>query len=185
MSDIPDRPVSPGWYGVAFGLVGIAIAIALTGWNQMREVVETLQRKPMPGSHEVALAGGRATIYYEPSSTFDNVDYATPPDMAFTCTLKTLSGKPHPLVAPLAKASYSAGPYEGRAMFDVEVTAPGEYTLTCAGPQRFVVAVGGGIGAWRIVAIAGALVPGTAGLIVVALVTIRRRRWYARKREAG
>ncbi len=181
MSDLPDRPMSLGWYGVAFGLIGTAIAIALTGWNQMREVVATLQRKVMPGTHEVALAGGRATIYYEPSSAFDNVDYSTPPEMTFDCSLKTLSGQPHPLVAPLAKATYSSGPYEGRAVWDVEVAAPGQYTLTCDGPQRFVVAIGGGIGAWRIVAIAGALLPGTAGLIVVALVTIKRRRWHARE----
>jgi hypothetical protein len=61
--------------------------------------------------------------------------------------------------------------------------APGSYTLTCDGSQRFMVAVGGGTGAWLVVAIAGALFPGTAGILVVLITTIKRRRWRKRQEQ--
>ncbi len=181
MSEIPDRPTSRGWYLVSFGLCGIAIAIALTGWNQMREVVVTLVRHPMPGSHEVALASGLATVYYEHRSTLENTDYSSPPDMVFHCTVKNLNGKVHAVQPVKSKASYTSGPYEGHAVFDIQVSAPGLYTLTCDGTQPYVIAVGGGMGAWFVVAIAGGSFPGLAGLIVIVVVTLKRRRWYKRQ----
>ena len=181
MSDVPDRPTSRGWYLVSFGLCGIAIAIGLTGWNQMREVVATMQRQPMPGSREVALAAGLTTIYYERSSTFDNQDYSSPPEMPFTCTVKNLNGKVHPMLPAARKATYTSGPYEGRAVWDIQVSAPGLYTLTCDGTRPYMLAVGGGIGAWYMVAVAGALFPGLAGLTVILVVTLKRRRWHKRQ----
>lgn len=183
MDDTPDRPASRGWYLVSFGLIGIAIAIAFTGFAQMSEVVVTLQRHPMPGSQEVALAGGRATIYYEYESSYDNKTYAAPADLPVTCTLKNLNDKPHPLETPPSKVTYSKGPYAGRNLYDVEVTAPGSYTLTCEGSQPFMISVGGGIGAWFIVALFGALMPGLAGLIVIVIVALKRRRWFKLQAE--
>lgn len=168
---------------MSFGLIGIAIAIAFTGFAQMSEVVATLQRQPMPGSREIALAGGRATIYYEFESNYDNKPYATSPEVAVSCTLANLNGKPHPLEAPHANVTYKSGPYAGRSLYEVEVTAPGSYTLTCGGTQPFMISVGGGIGAWFIVALAGALMPGVAGLIVILVVTLKRRRWFKQQRE--
>ena len=47
----------------------------------------------------------------------------------------------------------------------------------------FMLSVGGGIGAWFIVALVGALMPGLAGLIVILVITIKRRRWFKRQRE--
>lgn len=181
MLDVEDRPTSRGWYLVSFGLCGIAIAIALTGWNQMREVIATMQRQPMPGSREVALASGRATIYYEHRSSFDNRDYDTPPELTFHCTLKNLNGKPHAMVTPPTKVTYDSGPYAGRNVYDIEVVAPGLYTLTCDGREPYMLATGGGIGAWLIVAIAGALFPGIAGLTVIVVVALKRRRWHKRQ----
>lgn len=177
---LEDRPTSRGWYLIAFGLIGTALAIAWTGFNQMREVVSTMQRRAMPGSHEVALAGGRATIYFESRSELDRKTYEAPDDLAFGCALLRLDGKPHPLIPVTTKIEYDAAEFKGRAIFDVDVTAPGAYTLRCDGAQPYVLAVGGGIGAWRIVAIAGGSLPGLAGLIVIVLVTIKRRRWFAR-----
>lgn len=179
MDDDQDRPTSRGWYLVSFGLIGTAIAVSLTGWSQMREVVSSLQRHPMPGSAEVALADGRAILYYEHESRFDNRDYATPPDLAFHCTVTNLQGKPLALRPVTVESSYAAGPYVGRNVFDLDIVAPGSYTLTCDGPQPFVVAVGGGIGAWKLVSIVGGIVPGLPGLIVAVIVTIKRRRWRA------
>lgn len=169
---------------MSFGLIGIAIAIAFTGFAQMSEVVATLQRHPMPGSREIALAGGRATIYYEFESNYDSKPYSTPRDLAVSCTLASLDGKPHPLETPHANVTYQSGPYAGRSLYDVEVTAPGSYTLTCGGSQPYLVSVGGGIGAWFIVALAGALMPGVAGLVVILVVTLKRRRWFKLQREA-
>jgi hypothetical protein len=183
MDDVPDRPASRGWYLVSFGLIGIALAIGFTGFAQMSEVVATLQRHPMPGSQEVALAGGRASIYYEYQSSYDNKPYATSPELAVSCTLSNLNGKPHPLDAPHSATTYKSGPYAGRSLYDVEIAAPGLYTLTCEGAQPFMISVGGGIGAWFLVALFGALMPGLAGLIVILVITLKRRRWFKQQRE--
>jgi len=181
MLDVPDRPASRGWYLVSFGLIGIALAIGLTGWTQMREVVVNMQRQLMAGSREIALAGGRATIYYEHSSTFENKDYATPPEMTFSCTLKNLNGKPHVMTAPTVTNTYTSGPYAGRSIYEIDVMAPGNYTLTCDGAEPYVVAIGGGLGAWFVVAIVGASMPGLAGILVLVILTLKRRRWFARQ----
>jgi hypothetical protein len=177
---VPDRPVQRGWYLVAFGLLGIALAIAWTGFNQMQEVVSTLQRRVMPGTHEVALAGGRATIYFEHRSEVKDVTYEVPTDFAFGCAVTRPDGKPHPLLPVKGKITYASGEFSGRAVFDLEITAPGAYNLTCDGKQPYVVALGGGIGAWTVVAIVGLLAPGSVGLFVIVFVTIKRRRWFAR-----
>lgn len=182
---VPERPTSRGWYLVAFGLIGTALAIAWTGFNQMREVVETMQRREMPGSHEVTLPGGRATIYYEARSRLKERTFDTPSNLAFGCHLARLDGKPHPLIPITAKVKYTSGDFSGRAVFDVEVVAPGSYTLTCDGQEPYVLAIGGGIGAWVIVAIVGGLMPGLAGLGVIVLVTVKRRRWFARAARDG
>ncbi|MBA2541912.1 MAG: hypothetical protein H0V17_19865 [Deltaproteobacteria bacterium] len=180
MQELPDRPTSAGWYLVAFGLIGSALAISLTGFNQMREVVETMQRRVMPGVHEVALAGGKAALYYEPESELKEHSYSTPADLKFTCTLRDQRGKTLKLEAPTGKIEYASGPYVGRKVFDVDVVAPGTYNLACTADQPFVLALGGGLGAWMVVAIVGGLVPGLAGLIVIAFVTIKRRQWFAK-----
>lgn len=178
MSELPDRPTSAGWYLVAFGLIGSALAISLTGFNQMREVVDTMQRRVMPGVHEVALAGGKASLYYEHRSEIKDTTYETPQDLTFTCSLRDQRGKTLKLEPITGKVTYSVGPYSGRKVWDVDVMAPGSYNLACDAERPFVLSLGGGIGAWLVVAIVGGLVPGLAGLIVIAFVTIKRRRWF-------
>ncbi len=180
MTELADRPTSAGWYLVAFGLIGSALAIALTGYNQMTEVVATMQRRVMPGVHEVALAGGQASLYYEHVSEVANKPYEAPRDLTFSCTVRDLRGKALKLDGVTAKVTYSLGAYAGRKVYDVDVSTPGTYTLACESSQPFVLALGGGMGAWLVVAIVGGLIPGTAGLIVIAIVTIKRRRWFAR-----
>jgi hypothetical protein len=180
MSELPDRPTSAGWYLVAFGLIGTALAIALTGFNQMREVVETMQRRVMPGVHEVALAGGKASFYYEHQSEIKDKSYETPEGLTYTCSLRDQRGKSLKLETVTDKVTYNVGPYSGRKVWDVDVVAPGTYNLACDAERPFVLALGGGMGAWMIVAIVGGLVPGTAGLIVIVFVTIKRRQWFKR-----
>jgi hypothetical protein len=174
------RPTSAGWYLVAFGLLGIAIAIALTGYNQMNEVVETMQRRVMPGTHEMPFANGRTMIYYESQSRIGDQHYATPEDLTFQCSLRDLVGKPIDL-RKVVTTTYSASDFTGRSVWEVEIAVPGNYVLSCDGRAPYVLAIGGGIGAWAIVAIAGGLVPGSAGLFVVVFVTLKRRRWHRRR----
>jgi hypothetical protein len=175
-----NRPTSRGWYLVAFGLIGTAIAIAITGFMQMKEVVVTMQRRVMPGKAEIALAPGKSTLYFEQRSVIDEVEYVNDSPVQFTCSVRDANGKAVPLEKPLANVSYSAGDFKGHNVYDMQITSPGIYTLECTGPTKFVLSLGGGIGAWLVVALAGGLMPGTAGLIVIVVVTVRRRRWFKR-----
>lgn len=179
-----NRPTSAGWYLVSFGLIGTAIAIALTGWNQMVEVVSTMQRKPMPGTHEIAIAGGMTTLYYEHRSRIGDREYAAPPDLTFACAVRDQTGKPLPLRHSAGSTTYDAGGFAGRNVFDVDINVPGAYVIACDGDpaKPYVVAVGGGIGAWLVVAIVGASLPGLAGILVIVIVALKRRRWFARNR---
>jgi hypothetical protein len=180
-SALPDRPTSAGWYLVAFGLLGCGLAIALTGWNQMVEVIETMQRRVLPGTHEVALTNGRTTIYYEHQARVGDKHYSSPPDLTFRCSVTDLAGTPYNLMATgPAKTRYSVSDFSGRSVLEVDIAVPGAYMLSCDGSQPYVLAVGGGLGAWLIVAIAGGSFPGLAGVIVIVFVTIKRRRWRAR-----
>jgi hypothetical protein len=182
---LEDRPTSAGWYLVAFGLIGTALAIAWTGFNQMVEVVATMQRVEMPGTHEIVLAGGKTTIYYEHESKLRDRHYSSPKDLAFSCALRDQTGKPLALRPSAGKTTYSAAEYAGRNVFDVDIAVPGAYVLTCDGKEPYVVSAAGGIGAWIVVAIVGLLLPGLAGVFVIVFVTIKRRRWHARQRAAA
>jgi hypothetical protein len=177
---IEDRPTSRGWYLVAFGLIGTALAIAITGFMQMKEVVVTMQRRVMPGKAEIALAPGKSTLYFEQRSVIDEVEYVNDSPVQFTCSVRDATGKPLTLEKPIANVTYSVGGFKGHNVYDMQIAAPGIYTLECSGPTKFVLSLGGGIGAWLVVALVGGLMPGLAGLIVVVVVTLKRRRWFKR-----
>jgi hypothetical protein len=175
--------MSAGWYGVVFGLFGTAIAIALTGFNQSNETVTGMQRRLMPGKHEIALAAGRTTLYFEERSEIDGRVIEAPPSLELHCTMTDEAGRQARIETPASDLRYEVERYRGHSALDVQINAPGTYALACQGPTPFVLALGGGIGAWRVVAIVGGIVPAIAGLLLAALVTIKRRRWHAKQRS--
>ena len=168
------RRTAGGWYLVGIGLIGSAIAIAVTGFAQMASTVEGMRRVEMPGRAELILSGGLSTIYFEPRSSIDGRALDAPEDLRFSCTLEDANHRSIELRPPRATVTYSFGDYTGRSVFDFEAP-PGTLALACTGPSKFAVAVGGGIGAWIIVAIVGGLVPGLGGLAMIIVVFVKRR----------
>jgi len=175
-----NRPISAGWYGVSFGLLAIAVSIALTGFNQMKEAVGGMQRRVMPGTAEIVLAPGQATFYYETRSTVDGTVFDDETPLQFHCALHDQTGHDVALKKPVSRVTYDVAAYRGHNVFDVMVPAPGTYSLTCDARRSFVLALGGGIGAWLVVAIVGGLIPGFACIFVAVFVTVKRRRWRTR-----
>jgi len=183
--DPKNRLTSAGWYGVSFGLLGIAVSIALTGFNQMKEAVGGMQRRVMPGDADIVLAPGKATFYYETRSTFEGADFDDDTPLQFQCKLHDQLGHEVRLDKPVGRVTYDIAAYKGHNVFDVMVPAPGTYRLSCTAPRKFVLALGGGIGAWLVVAIVGGLLPGLGAIFVAVFVTLKRRRWRARQRAGA
>jgi hypothetical protein len=166
--DLRNRTAA-GWYFVAMGLIGCGLAIALTGYFQMADSVRGLQRSTMPGTTEVALAAGRTTIYVE-----TRVDGIEQRSENLDCRFLDGSGKPLELRPAKHDVSYSFGGYAGKKAWDVDIMAPGTFTIECSG--KGAIAVGGGIGAWIIVALVGGLLPTLGGLGIAIPVFFKRRR---------
>jgi hypothetical protein len=184
MSTSEPRHTAGGWYVVGAGLMACATAIAITGFMQMNDAVGGLQRVVMPGRADVTLAAGRATIYAETRSVVGGRSYALAEATRFTCTLARES-KPIELRPPRAHVTYSFGDYAGENAFDVDIPAPGTYTLDCTAPSTVVLAIGGGVGAWIVVALVGGLVPGLAGLAVILVVFLKRRAQMRRRARSS
>ena len=177
---VPKRPdperlrrTAAGLYFVGIGLIGSAIAIALIGYSQMADSVRGLQRTKLPGRAEVTLAAGLTTVYVERRSIANGVPLEVASADA-TCAMTDAGGKPMPLAPTKANVTYAFGDYAGRRVYDVSIAAPGIYYLDCTGAG--MLAVGGGIGAWFVVAIVGGLVPGLAGFVLCLIVFLKRRR---------
>jgi hypothetical protein len=163
------RRTAAGWYFVALGLIGCGLAIGMTGFFQMADSVRGLQRSTMPGKTEVTLAAGRTTIYVE--TRVDGVEHVAD---NLQCRMLDGSGKPIELRTANGKVSYSFGGYAGRNAWDVDIMAPGTFAIECSG--KGAIAVGGGIGAWIVVALVGGLVPVLGGLGLAIPVFFKRRR---------
>lgn len=172
----PVRRTARSWYLLGVGLIITAITAAATGFYQMSAAVDGLHRQLMPGKLEVTLAAGRSMIYFEHHSRFDGATHDTPAPVTGTCRMTDAQGQEVAFASSAAQVSYAFGGYAGRKAYDVDIRAPGVYTLTCDGPVPFVVAVGGGLGAWIVVAVVGGLVTGLPGLAVLIVVFVKRRR---------
>jgi hypothetical protein len=128
--------------------------------------VRGLQRSLLPGRAEVTLAAGRSTVYVEHRSVVDGkpIEIA---DANATCTLTDAQGTELPMLSAAGRTRYAFGDYAGRRIADVAIPAPGTFTLACTGTG--VVAIGGGLGAWFVVALVGGLLPGLAGLALLSI----------------
>jgi hypothetical protein len=161
------------WYLVGAGLVTSAVALVLVAFGQYLKTVELMQRVVMPGRAEIVLPAGPSTLYAESRSVFDGTPYDPPADLTFQCGLEPV-GKAQFTRSKL-DSSYATDRYAGAAAFDVRLTEAGTYTLVCEAPQKFVMAIGRGVGAWTVIALV-ALVPLLGGVVTIALVFFKRRR---------
>lgn len=178
-------PTSKGWYLVGAGLVASALAIALTGFYQMTDSVRGLQRLAMPGQGQVTLAPGRTTLYYEHRSTLRGTAYSAPAQMSITCRVTDAQERPQELAVSASSVQYAFGDFAGKSAFDLQLAGSGTYTVRCEAEQPFVLAIGGGVGAWIVVAVVGGLVPGLGGVLVCVLVWVRRRRHRSTRAKQG
>jgi hypothetical protein len=160
---------------VAGGLLMIGVAIAATGVSQSIATIEEMYRVVMPGRAEIVLPPGGTTLYAESRSVVDGKAYSVE-DLDFHCGVTNPGGKAIPLERASSKVTYSIGGYEGRNVFDIDVDVAGTYVLSCEAPRSFTLAVGRGVGTWRVVAVVGGLVPAALAVLVFVIVLIKRSR---------
>lgn len=177
------RMTSKGWYWVALGMGVSGLALTITAFTMLSSSIQAMHRVVMPGRAEIVLPAGRSTLYWESSSIVDGKAYQTS-RVDYRCRVADPAGREVPLAFSASSVSYSMGGYAGRNAFDLEIAAPGTYVLECEAPEPFVIAIGGGVGAWIVVAVIGVL-PMLAGLVIFLVVLIKRRRQKRRAAAAA
>lgn len=168
------RMTSKVWYWVALGLIVPGLALVITAFGMLTSSIQGMHRVVMPGKAEIMLPAGRSTLYAERSSIVDGKAYRVE-GLRFRCAVTDPAGKEVPLVAPTSSVSYTTGSYAGENVFDLDIAEPGPYVLACDAPAPFVIAIGGGVGAWIVVMIVGAL-PIMAGVVIFIVALVKRRR---------
>jgi hypothetical protein len=111
----------------------------------------------------------------------------------FTCEATTASGGPVALTRPGYRVSFTAGDRIWEYIFDIGVTAPGTYRITCQAPASsdIVFGVGRQYGGEQVAETAGGILlyaglvflAFVAAIVVTVLVPVLRRR--NRRRLAG
>jgi hypothetical protein len=173
------RRTAGGWYLVGVGLVGIGIAIALTGFSQMIGTIEGMQRVVMPGTAPIVLSAGRTTFYFETRAPVNGRVVEAASGANPTCTLISADDTQIPLEPYAGTLQYTLGGYSGRAIYDAQLPAGGSAKLRCelGVSGEGVIAIGGGIGAWIVVGIVGGMIPALGGIALLIVVFVKRRRW--------
>lgn len=172
------RLTSRVWYLVAVGFLISAIGVAVIGYTQMRSTIDGMRRVVMPGKDEIVLPAGLTTLYAEQRSRIDGTVYEADPAGTFRCSV-SVGGREMPLVVPTSSVSYELAGYAGHNAFDVQIDEPGTYTVACDADQRFVMAIGRGVGAWLMMMVI-AIVPAMAALAITLVVRLRRGRQLRR-----
>jgi hypothetical protein len=165
------------WYlTLAVGL-GISVATNFGGGACLQREVEAMPRAVVPDAAVVTLVPGTYTLYSEWGATIDGVTY-TQPTGTILCGLSAPDGSDAHLRPTSSRTFYSAGPYKGTSLFQVDVVTAGEHRLECENPsnERVVVAFGRGFGRTVWLMVAGVYLPALAGIIASLVVFIRRRR---------
>ena len=168
------RMTSKVWYWVAAGMIVSGMGLMIMAFGMLTSSIQGMHRVVMPGKAEIMLPAGRSTLYAERRSIVGGKAYSVE-GLRFRCAVTDPAGQEVPLVAPTSSVSYETGSYAGENVFDLDLAAPGAYVLSCDAPAPFVIAVGGGVGAWIVVMVVGAL-PVMAGVVILIVVLIKRRR---------
>jgi hypothetical protein len=162
------------WYLVAAGLMISAATMAILAYGQMTGRVEGMQRVAMPGRAEITMPAGTSTLYVERTSRLGGKTYDVTGELEPRCAIDERQGRKVTLTTPKANVMYAISGFAGKNTWDLDVMAPGSYTLVCEAGQPFVIAIGQGIGAWIVVAAVG-VVPFLIGAVIIAIVFFKRR----------
>lgn len=168
------------WLGYFFGgaLLVIAVAVAWVGVSSGIATIKGMQRVAMPGTAKVVLPVGPSTLYLETQSKIgDQVIDSGDAPFQVHCRLNGPGSGDLPLGKPHSQVRYSLGGYKGHNVFDIVVATGAPYDLTCEseGDRPFAIAVGTGVGAWIVVTVV-AIIPALAGIALLIVTTVRRRR---------
>ena len=163
------------WLGYFFGgaLLVIAAAVAWVGVSSGIATIKGMQRVAMPGTADITLPAGRSTLYVETHSRIGDTEIDSGSgDFRLHCSAAGLQ-----LEKPTSKVSYAMGGYQGHNAFDVVVNTGGHFTLACSsdGDRKFAIAIGTGVGAWIVVTVV-AIIPALAGIALLIVTILRRRR---------
>jgi hypothetical protein len=154
-------------------LVGFACLVAGIARSTSAAAMDGMPRAAMPGRAELLVPAGQSTLYVEHHSHLDDREYEAPDELVVHCEARGMAGV---VLTPAATpARYDQGGYAGRAAFDLTASAGGRVAVECDGAQPYVIAVGQGIGAWRVIALL-AILPAAIGVGLLAVTFVRRRR---------
>lgn len=184
------RPIPSRWlYAVPIAVLCAGIGgFALLLVSAVAGLGEDLRRVQMPGRASLTFAEpGAYTVFHEHRTYVDGRLYEeTAPLSGLGCTLWRGGEQLPDAVSPaVMNETYAVGGREGRAIFVVQVPAPGAYELDCNTPPPvlhapFTLAIGGNmVGAvvgtvlWSMAVLLGAM----AGAVVLTVViAIKRER---------
>lgn len=166
------------WYaaGAAIMVLGIGGAV----WYAVGTVigsVDDLERFVIPGTHEIELAAGDHTLYYEHRSTVDGVAYHTEQPASFTCSVH-LGQEVVPLRSPSMDETYSYGSRAGASVAAFTADQQGTYTLECEREGGPVVVAVGDAFSFKVIliAIVLAFLALIAGAATIAVTYYRRSK---------
>jgi hypothetical protein len=169
-------PPSKLWYvaGVAILVGGIGGAV----WYGVTTVIgsiDDMQRFVVPGEHELELAAGDHTLYYERTSTVNGVAYHTERVVSLQCGLR-FGQEPIEMRAPSMNETYTMGSRSGASVAAFTADQKGTYTLDCAHEDGPVVVAVGDAFSFKviIIAIVMAFLGLIAGAVTIALTYQRR-----------
>jgi len=162
------------WYVLAAALVVLGVVLATTAFGRLDVAIDGLPRVSMPGQATIELPAGATTLYVEHRSAVAGESLSTADKLGFRCQVTDPAGAPVVLGRPTASVTYGRDGETGENVFDLHVAAAGTYTLVCAAPDPFVIAIGRGVGTQIVLLFVGAFVPAGLGVLVFVVVLARR-----------
>lgn len=132
MSEAPPMP-GRKWYGVA-GLVGLAgtVGFAVFLWTSLSGFGDGMAQMKAPGSAEFTFQEpGAYTVFHEFESVFEGAYFSSPAAVSglYLTVKPDGGGAAVTLRSPGVNASYNAGGRSGIAIFEFDITRPGDYRI--------------------------------------------------------
>lgn len=157
----------------------VAVGLLVAGWGlagfffwRLWDQIDSMPRIEMPGEQTVTLPAGELVVYAE-----EPPGHAGTFSVSARCVATDAGGRELPLSKPGSRTTYTMGGHSGGNLFELEVPAAGPVTMRCDSDDRFVLAIGDGIGT----SIALAAVTALAGTFLGLGVAFRT--WWRRRRE--
>lgn len=175
---------APYLVGVAVALGGFAVVMAaavIASLVAFFTSIDSFPRVVVPGEAQLNLPAGEYTIYSEQPGRSDGATLGKDAVAGLSCRLTDPSGRPVTVRTPLGSTSYTVNAHSGVSLFVFQALTDGRYQLACDygqqnGPSTVLAfdRAGTSLG---VVALVSGIGTSAAGLVVCALVYLRRRRW--------